>query len=42
MKPAGDWHCGLCSKCRERREAFAEAGVFDPTPYTNPSPRLAD
>ena len=41
MNPAGDRHCGRCSKCRERREAFAEAGVFDPTPYANPSPRPA-
>jgi 7-cyano-7-deazaguanine synthase len=32
-------HCGLCSKCRERRDAFAEAGVPDPTPYVHPSPR---
>jgi len=26
-------HCGLCSKCRERRDAFNEAGVEDKTPY---------
>lgn len=39
MAPAGERHCGLCSKCRERRDAFAEAGVLDPTPYANPSPR---
>ena len=32
-------HCGVCSKCRERRDAFAAAGVPDPTPYANPSPR---
>jgi 7-cyano-7-deazaguanine synthase len=33
-------HCGLCSKCRERRDAFAAAGVTDPTRYANPSPRV--
>jgi 7-cyano-7-deazaguanine synthase len=32
-------HCGLCSKCRERRDAFAAAGVADPTAYVAPSPR---
>ena len=32
-------HCGLCSKCRERRDAFDAAGVKDPTTYTAPSPR---
>lgn len=32
-------HCGLCSKCRERRDAFAAAGITDPTPYRNASPR---
>jgi 7-cyano-7-deazaguanine synthase len=26
-------HCGACSKCRERHDAFVEAGVHDPTPY---------
>ena len=26
-------HCGQCSKCRERRDAFAEADVVDPTRY---------
>ena len=41
MNPAGDRHCGRCSKCRERRDAFAEAGVFDPTPYAHPSPRAS-
>jgi len=33
------WHCGLCSKCRERRDAFADAGVSDPSRYAKPSPR---
>jgi 7-cyano-7-deazaguanine synthase len=33
MGPVGDEHCGQCSKCRERRDAFAEAGVPDPATY---------
>jgi 7-cyano-7-deazaguanine synthase len=32
-------HCGLCSKCRERRDAFAAQGVRDPSTYANPAPR---
>ncbi len=32
-------HCGQCSKCRERRDAFAATGVRDPTTYAQPSPR---
>ena len=35
----GPVHCGLCSKCRERRDAFAAAGVSDQTSYANRSPR---
>jgi 7-cyano-7-deazaguanine synthase len=33
MNPADGAHCGRCSKCRERRDAFREAGVVDPTTY---------
>ena len=33
MQPIDGIHCGRCSKCRERREAFSEAGVVDPTRY---------
>jgi len=32
-------HCGLCSKCRERRDAFAAIGQDDPAVYANASPR---
>jgi len=28
-------HCGLCSKCRERHDAFVEAAVSDPTDYAD-------
>jgi 7-cyano-7-deazaguanine synthase len=33
MNPQNGRHCGQCSKCRERRDAFTDAGVEDPTPY---------
>jgi 7-cyano-7-deazaguanine synthase len=28
-------HCGACSKCRERHDAFVEVGVADPTDYAS-------
>jgi 7-cyano-7-deazaguanine synthase len=33
MQPEDGLHCGRCSKCRERRDAFLEAAVQDPTAY---------
>ena len=39
MQPRDGVHCGTCSKCRERRDAFREAGIEDPTGYARPAPR---
>jgi 7-cyano-7-deazaguanine synthase len=36
MQPVKGEHCGRCSKCRERRDAFADAGVEDPARYAAP------
>lgn len=36
MQPQDGRHCGRCSKCRERRDAFRDAGVEDPTIYSQP------
>ena len=33
MNPQHGRHCGVCSKCRERRDAFREASVEDRTEY---------
>ncbi|MEV7006671.1 7-cyano-7-deazaguanine synthase QueC [Streptosporangium sp. NPDC051022] len=37
----GRRHCGRCGTCTERKEAFALAGVFDPTDYDDPSPAVS-
>ena len=39
MQPVNGMHCGQCSKCRERRDAFREAGLEDPAPYATTPPR---
>ena len=39
MRPRGERHCGRCSKCRERRDAFSEIGATDPASYAAPAPR---
>jgi 7-cyano-7-deazaguanine synthase len=33
MNPDRGRHCGQCSKCRERRDAFLDVGADDPTTY---------
>ena len=33
MNPKDGLHCGVCSKCRERRDAFMAAGIEDRTRY---------
>lgn len=38
MNPGDDLHCGRCSKCRERHDAFVALGVDDPTSYAAPRP----
>jgi 7-cyano-7-deazaguanine synthase len=35
----GALHCGTCGTCHERREAFALAGVVDPTTYESDASR---
>ena len=34
----GEIHCGKCGTCVERREAFQQAGVSDPTVYESTPP----
>jgi 7-cyano-7-deazaguanine synthase len=33
MNPIGGRHCGQCSKCRERLDAFRQVGLDDPAEY---------
>ena len=33
MAPVNDGHCGACNKCEERRIAFRDANMVDPTDY---------
>lgn len=33
MQPVNGVHCGRCSKCRERRDAFRQSGIEDPAEY---------
>lgn len=35
IAPQGQWHCGRCNKCAERRRAFKVAGVQDKTTYAH-------
>lgn len=39
MQPKDGLHCGQCSKCRERRDAFVGSGIEDPTVYVVRPPR---
>lgn len=35
IKPSGIYHCGVCSKCGERKRAFKELNIKDITIYKN-------
>ena len=40
LAPRGRRHCGRCNKCAERRRAFRDAGIADPTVYSRPHAAL--
>ena len=33
LRPIRGLHCGQCNKCAERRLAYVQAGMADPTKY---------
>jgi 7-cyano-7-deazaguanine synthase len=35
LRPVNGLHCGRCNKCQERRMAFRDAGMVDPTRYSS-------
>jgi 7-cyano-7-deazaguanine synthase len=35
INPRDGRHCGACNKCTERRHAFADAGMTDPSAYAS-------
>lgn len=35
IRPSTGRHCGRCSKCHERQVGFRDAGIKDPTEYTD-------
>jgi len=40
IQPIDQLHCGKCNKCAERKKAFVDAGMADPTSYyDNISPK---
>ncbi len=41
-RPEERLHCGTCGKCRERINAFRDAGVPDPTRYASQAPAAGD
>lgn len=37
IQPMDRLHCGRCNKCAERKKAFEDAGMHDPTDYADTS-----